>query len=282
MLKGFFDDSGTHRNSEVVVWAGLFGTIDEFDQLERAWVEKLARPLPNKPKLSKFSCRDCARGDGEFVGYGQGERDLLRNEMRQIIADSGVRPCSYSVPVRLYNEILRGRVRRAYGPPDGIAFTACADHSLKVAQAQELPLACVFDKGQQRPYLDNLLADAEARAARLNVPVSYSYMAVVDFPGLQAADTIATEHYWYSLDLLQDERAEMSPHFKSLVRKNHPTGYWLMRPELEEMRRTYLAEHPLRKWLMGKRSRDDERRNFALEWRPERMPSPDAFKAREQ
>jgi len=282
MLKAFFDDSGTHGNSEVVVWAGVFGTVDEFDRLESAWLSKLEKPLSNRPKLAKFSCRDCARGDGEFFGYGQGERDLLRNEMRQIIADSGVRPCAYAVPIGLYNEVLRGRIRRAYGPPDGIAFAACADHSLKVAAANSLPMAAVFDKGQKSPYLDNLLADAENRAEKRDVPVSYTYMAVADSAGLQAADTIATEHYWYSLELLHDEKAEMSAHFKSLVKKNEPVGYWLLRPELEEMRDKYRADNPLRDWLRSERGRQKERMNFALDWRPESTVADHPIKASEK
>jgi len=234
----------------------------------KAWIEKLTQPLPGKPSLSKFSCRDCARGRGEFFGYEQGARDLLRNEMRQIIADSGIRPCAYSIPIKLYNEVLTGRVRRAYGPPDGIAFAACADHALKVAAANKLPMAAIFDKGQKSAYLDFLLEDAEMRANRRNVPVRYSYMAVADSAGLQAADTIATEHYWYSVDLNKDEGAKPTPHFKSLIEKTGPAGYFLARPELEEMRDVYRSQNPLRDWLRGKRKRQEERANFALDWRP--------------
>ncbi len=269
MLRAYFDDSGTHSDSEVVVWAGVFGTIDEFERLENAWFAKLRKPLPGKPRLSKFSCRDCARGRGEFFGYEQGARDLLRNEMRQIIADAGIRPCAYSIPIKLYNEVLRGRVRRAYGPPDGIAFAACADHALKVAAANGLPMAAVFDKGQKSEYLDFLLNDAKMRANRRNVSIEYSYMAVADSAGLQAADIIATEHYWYSANLNEDQGTQPTPHFKSLIEKNHPVGYWLARPELEEMRDVYRAQNPLRDWLRGNRKREEERANFALDWRLE-------------
>jgi hypothetical protein len=44
--QGYFDDSGTHATSEVVVVGGLIGRPDQWDQFEAAWAAKLANPLP--------------------------------------------------------------------------------------------------------------------------------------------------------------------------------------------------------------------------------------------
>jgi hypothetical protein len=52
MLRAYFDDSGTHASSEVILIGGLIGTIAQWDQFEAAWAAKLAQPLADKPRLA--------------------------------------------------------------------------------------------------------------------------------------------------------------------------------------------------------------------------------------
>ena len=118
-----------------------------------------------------------------------------------------------------------------------------------------LPLACVFDIGQRLSWLDLLLKDADRRAESQDIPISYSYAAVIDSPGLQAADVIATEHYWYSLEALEKSPPQMTPHFKSFVGMVNPTGYWLLEPEIEKIRDEYLAAFPIKAWFHSLRAR---------------------------
>lgn len=255
MLRAYFDDSGTHANSEFVVWGGVAGTEADFEKLDVAWSSKLKEPLPGKPPLKKFSLSNCALSVGEFESYKPAERDALRYDMRQIIAESGVRPRAYAVPVRAYNRIIRGRVRKAYGAPDGIAFSACASWAMGVAEINNMPLTCVFDKGQSRPWLDFLLNDADERAAVKGVDISYGYSAVADVCGLQAADTIATEHYWYALACARSHPPVITPHMASLIETTNPSAYVFLENDMETLRREYLKIFPLRDWLLH-RNRD--------------------------
>jgi hypothetical protein len=47
MLLAYFDDSGTHGNSEIVVMAGFVGTEEQWKIFEKAWSKKLSEPLPS-------------------------------------------------------------------------------------------------------------------------------------------------------------------------------------------------------------------------------------------
>ena len=89
MLAAYFDDSGTHDSSQVIVWGGFLGTAEQWKQFDITWRAKLARPLDGKPRLSKFGLADCDRCRNEFEGYGRAESDLLQNEMRELPPDRG-------------------------------------------------------------------------------------------------------------------------------------------------------------------------------------------------
>ena len=97
MLAAYFDDAGTHDNSRVVVWGGFLGTCEQWDKFDRTWRAKLASPLPGKPKLTKFGLADYSGHHGEFVGYSIAESDLLQNECRELVVQSGVVGVSYAI-----------------------------------------------------------------------------------------------------------------------------------------------------------------------------------------
>ncbi|GAC1403482.1 MAG: hypothetical protein NVSMB69_00060 [Novosphingobium sp.] len=258
MLHCFFDDSGTHGGSRIAVWGGLVGVSGHFFELGRRWRELLAEPLPDKPRLSKFGLGDCRWGLGEFQSYKPAERDRVRYLFRQAILDSGMRPFSFAVDVQAWNKIVTGDMREAYAcGADGVAFSGCTDLAITLSSMmpEKSQMACVFDKGQRKSELQSLLADAEGRAAMAGTPIVYTFAPVSEVTGLQAADTIATEHYWYGLNVLDGKDEERSLHLMSLISRVKTRAYILQRPQILSLRRSFRSSQKARICAKDLRSR---------------------------
>ena|ERR1700757_1451487 len=77
MLGAFFDDSGTHAGSPVVVMGGLLGTAPQWNHFAENWTALLKAPYPYKPPLPHFHLTHCRNGLGEFANYSLAERGHL-------------------------------------------------------------------------------------------------------------------------------------------------------------------------------------------------------------
>ena len=246
MLHCYFDDSGTHKSSRLAVWAGVTGASGHFMKLDKQWRELLAEPLPGKPALTKFGLADCRGGHGEFTGYSQGERDRVRYLFRQTIIQSGMYPFSFAVDRKAWDALVTGAMIKEYAcGASGVAFSGCADVALLLAaKIPQSRLACVFDKGQRNAETLSLIDDAESRAERQGVSITYAFAKVAEVTGLQAADMIATEHYWYGLECLDAASGQepiFPPHLKNLVTNVKTRAFMLQRPEILKLRREFRA-----------------------------------------
>jgi hypothetical protein len=68
MLTAYFDDSGTHTTSDLVLWCGLFGSEHQWKLFNELWAQILAEPCPGKPPLQRFHMTECQNSLGEFTG----------------------------------------------------------------------------------------------------------------------------------------------------------------------------------------------------------------------
>src|ERR1700742_4360408 len=125
MLAGYFDDAGTHDDSKMVVWGGFVGTATEWAAFDKVWRAKLTRPLPDKPHLTKFGLADCERHRGEFQRYTAAESDLLQNEMREIINQSGVAGVAYAIERAEWERLVKGKAKDFFGDAETMCFSAC-------------------------------------------------------------------------------------------------------------------------------------------------------------
>jgi len=109
VIGGFFDDSGTHPESALVVLGGLLGTEAQWDQFHAEWSALVARPLPEKPALKKgFHLAHCRARDGEFSDYSVPEKDRVEYLFRQVIFGTGLVTLAVAVDKLAWNELVRG------------------------------------------------------------------------------------------------------------------------------------------------------------------------------
>lgn len=198
-VRGYFDDAGTHADSDVVVIGGLFGVVRQWEKFEREWAVRLSDPLPgyNKPALKKFHLSACAgRWPGsEFADYSAGEQDAVIHHFRQIIIDAQLISVATAVDRRAWDDLVVGPYRRALGEPFNSCFLRSIDEIMRIVEptGETHDIAVMFDKGIWSTALQNI-ADA-FETQRL---VSVTFGRVDLFLPLQGADIVATENYWHA------------------------------------------------------------------------------------
>jgi hypothetical protein len=112
MLNAYFDDSGTHDQSSIVLLAGVFGTEAEMTSLERMWQKHLDRPLDGlKPPLTRFHMTDCQGSRGEFEGWSRTETDYFCHQLQTTIIDSGVSAYGIGCARKDWDDLVTGDMR---------------------------------------------------------------------------------------------------------------------------------------------------------------------------
>lgn len=236
MLAACFDDSGTHEDSKLVVWGGFIGTAEQWSGLDKAWRSKLARPLPGKPRLTKFGLADCEGHHDEFAGYSIAESDLLQNECRDLIIQAGVMGLAYAVERECWDRLVQGPARDFLGDAESACFAACFNGALARARhffPEDLMLSLHFDRGRKSPKIDALIDRATKMYRGAPAIVNMSYNRVIDFTPLQAADIIATENYWHASRVIAgNDNAPARPHLAHFLQRVRAEGYLMQEAEV--------------------------------------------------
>lgn len=238
MLKAYFDDSGTHAGSNVVVMGGLIGSITQWNAFEQEWRDKLAHPLLGKPALRKWSTADCRARVGEFRDYDHhgAERDAVTRDFRKIIIDSELIGIASAIDQTAWDELVVGPARGVLGTALEACFTHCIAQTALIASTHpeaKDDIAIVFDQGIETERLNRITRAYKSQLLDRNL-VSIAFADVGRILPLQAADMVATETYWYVHEWLNKrDQAQGRAHFQHYLANMRAQGMALGRAEIE-------------------------------------------------
>jgi hypothetical protein len=224
MLNSFFDDSGTHDDSDVVIVAGLFGTEGRLRGLDCEWKKLIDRPLEDlgrlKPPLKRFHMFDCQALRGEFAGWSRLEAEYFCNQLRKVIINSGVSAYGNACSRRDYEDLITGDTRAVLGTAEGFCIRNVFVRTLAWIQRNtfETEASFIFD---DRPSSVRRDADAVFDAFRRETKdlslVGIAFLSSYKILPLQAADMLAWELYQYAQSILTEgDKAQPSPELNHL------------------------------------------------------------------
>ena len=236
-LSAYFDDSGTHDGSPVVVLGGLLGTEDQWLAFEAAWSKLLAEPLPGKAALKMFHLAPCRAADGEFADYNQAERDRVTYLFRKMILDVGLVTIASALNLTAWNELVTGDIAEELGDPIAYCFVKCVDQVLNTIRFRKpgQRVAIVFDQGT-RSDLEQWLKFYVSQSERYPEIAGLAFGRVSEILPLQGADMIATETYQFSQEWLKDgESAVANAHFRDYLKRELSCGLMCDREHIEQI-----------------------------------------------
>lgn len=237
MLSAYFDDSGTHLGSEIVVVGGLLGTEAQWLPFEKAWKAVLAAPVEGRALLRRFHMTACEAGEDEFVGWSRAERDLVICRFRDVILEHQVARYAMAVARADWDRLIVGQIREMIGDAERYCVSSCILHALDWTQAftEEREVALIFDDRNKENIaterifkIYNDVINAQSDSVR---PTSITFTNSQKMVPLQGADMIAWETYNHAKEILiSGLDAPLRPHFSRLDEAGRLTGQ-IARPE---------------------------------------------------
>ena len=141
MLTAYFDDSGTHERSQIVLVAGIFGTESRMGSLERNWRKHIENPLcGRRPRLRRFHMTDCQASQGEFLGWSRTETDYFCHQLRTVIIEFDVAAYGIACARKNWDELVTGDMRAILGSPEGLCIRNCFVKSTQWARDNSFDL----------------------------------------------------------------------------------------------------------------------------------------------
>ncbi len=235
MLECYFDDSGTHDGSSVMVWGGVLGHSVFFDKFENAWKERLNAPCEGKPPVSAFHSTNLMSGSGEFRGYNRAESDRSRYLFREVIENAGLTVLSFGISVNDWERLVPANMRHALGDHERALFGMVIKFCCEAAKNEQERCSLRFDLGRKTPKLDSMILPA-LEAAGADPEPSIAFISVRESCALQAADLVAHETYRFFDAYAGSAASEPEVHLKKLFRGAHDAqARWLGPRQISEM-----------------------------------------------
>jgi Protein of unknown function (DUF3800) len=219
MLSAYLDDSGTHADSTVVIWAALCANPGQWALLTELWQTQLNSPCPGKHPISRFRMFDCNNSLGEFVAWNRTETDFSAHEFTNILLRAGIYGRAFATPRKDWDELITGNLRVIFGDAEGFCVRNCyvqITNWAKEKASYDRELAFIFDaRPPDRESENSMLFDIHTQFSEENGGgpklVSLTFGSSKDFLPIQAADLFALEVYQHTKDVMANRTTPGQP-----------------------------------------------------------------------
>jgi hypothetical protein len=192
MIRGYFDDSGTHAASRIAVVGGILADDVQHDRLKETWDTILARHQLPYFHLTRFK----AGREAPYCTMSEWDKETLLDQLVRIMCIRKVMSFACAIPIADYEAVVTEEEQTRYGSPYAWALQMCYVIIRLWAERHNYndPIPFVVESGNRdQEYLSVVFNRAMAdpilkRHFRLH---SLVHADKIDFPGLQAADIIA-------------------------------------------------------------------------------------------
>lgn len=220
-LAGYFDDSGTHKQSETAVCAGYVASVEQWKEFERNWKE-----ADNDEHFLPFHTTDCLAGRKQFIGWDEWRKHRVMRRLIGII-NTRVRHGFISAVVKKdYDEIVPAWIKSRSGKNHyTFCVWSCFAFISQWRQQRNMtePFEYVFDmmgkgKGEILAAFNSFMefnrgVDIGAYKGGL------SFQSKQNVVQLQAADMIASAAGWHmNHRVLSGRSTQAVPWFDDIMR----------------------------------------------------------------
>lgn len=220
LYTAYFDESGTHPDSEYVVVAGFISNATEWEAFSQRWHQVLA-----DSQIDYFHMTDFESRKGPFDGWTEEERRDLLNRLLPIIHDHTFWSIGCVVLRKWFDSHLSDAAKQICGNAYGTAALACFRNNGLVLQKADAWMDCSMESGAQGRGALQLLVEEDSKFPKWLQEHRILSLSFLDksAPPLQSADILAYELYKQSQRQFgQDDRPPRYP-LKQLANKK---GRW--------------------------------------------------------
>ncbi len=195
IFTAYFDESGTHADSEAVAVAGYLSTSELWASFKIEWRKVLADHA-----IDAFHMTDFAVGAKQFKGWAESKRRDCFGRLIKIINAHAIGSVGTVIPANLYKQIFSAKANNFVGGPYGLAATACFMSLAEILRLIGIQgwIAYVYDIGAHgrdqvyKVFTENEQDKVNKEFLRL---LSLKFENDYQFVPLQAADILAYELY---------------------------------------------------------------------------------------
>ena len=191
MLAAYFDESGTHGNSELITVAGILGDTVDWQDMSIHWKKRLG-------KVPYFHATECAVQDGPCYGMDKDETNALSADLSSILAKQDVIGVGFSVYRDDWEYAASPRLKEEFGYEPyyfcfaGVVQQVCA-WSIKHQGGE--PVAFVFAKQCEYEHNAEKLMEVLRAGMTREYIGHFGWSRPQCLAELQAADLYAFETY---------------------------------------------------------------------------------------